>query len=182
MPSLRPFSKHAPALGAALVALVFFAVPVAFAQDASPVPVAPASQPPIQQQMTPQEFKAAGLDKLSADELARLNAWLGRTIDTQSAKAAALAKDKVVRENRGFLSFGSDEPIVAHLPGEFRGFARNRVYNLDNGQVWQQVGDEELPGVRLTNPEVRINPSVIGNTWYMKVGHYNTRARVQRIK
>ena len=93
-----------------------------------------------------------------------------------------MAKDKVVRENRGFLSFGSDEPIVAHLPGEFRGFARNRIYTLDNGQVWQQVGDEELPGVRLTDPEVRINPSVIGNTWYMKVGGYNTRARVQRIK
>ena len=164
MPSLRRF---------VLIALLACTAPLALAQTA---------QPAIQKQMTPEEFKAAGLDKLSADELARLNAWLGRTIDTQSAKAAALAKDKVVRENRGFLSFGSDEPIVAHLPGEFRGFARNRVYNLDNGQVWQQVGDEELPGVRLTNPEVRINPSVIGNTWYMKVGHYNTRARVQRIK
>ena len=181
MSLLRPFSKHANALGAFLVACAF-AAPVAFAQDASPAPVPQASQPPIQQQMTPQEFKAAGLDKLSADELARLNAWLGRTIDTQSARAAALAKDKVVRENRGFFSFGSDEPIVAHLPGEFRGFARNRIYTLDNGQVWQQVGDEDLPGVRLTNPEVRINPSVIGNTWYMKVGRYNTRARVQRIK
>jgi len=181
MSLLRPFSKHANALGAFLVACAF-AAPVAFAQDASPAPAPQASQPPIQQQMTPQEFKAAGLDKLSADELARLNAWLGRTIDTQSARAAALAKDKVVRENRGFFSFGSDEPIVAHLPGEFRGFARNRIYTLDNGQVWQQVGDEDLPGVRLTNPEVRINPSVIGNTWYMKVGRYNTRARVQRIK
>ena len=181
MSLLRPFSKHANALGAFLVACAF-AAPVAFAQDASPAPAPQTSQPPIQQQMTPQEFKAAGLDKLSADELARLNAWLGRTIDTQSARAAALAKDKVVRENRGFFSFGSDEPIVAHLPGEFRGFARNRIYTLDNGQVWQQVGDEDLPGVRLTNPEVRINPSVIGNTWYMKVGRYNTRARVQRIK
>ena len=181
MSLLRPFSKHAHALGAFLVACVF-AAPVDFAQDSSPQPMTQAAQPPIQQQMKPQEFKAAGLDKLSADELARLNAWLGRTIDTQSARAAALAKDKVVRENRGFLSFGSDEPIVAHLPGEFRGFARGRTYALDNGQVWQQVGDEDLPGVRLTNPEVRINPSVIGNTWYMKVGRYNTRARVQRIK
>jgi hypothetical protein len=181
MPSLRPLSMRAPALSALLV-LSAFAAPVALAQDASSAPTAQASQPPIQQQMTPEEFKAAGLDKLSADELARLNAWLGRTIDTQSAKAAALAKDKVVRENRGFLSFGSDEPIVAHLPGEFRGFARNRIYKLDNGQVWQQVGDEDLPGVRLTDPEVRINPSVLGNTWYMKVGRYNTRARVQRIK
>jgi len=181
MPSLRPLSKHAPALAALLVAFTF-AAPVALAQDAAPASVPQASQPPIQQQMSPDEFKAAGLDKLSADELARLNAWLGRTIDTQSAKAAALAKDKVVRENRGFLSFGSDEPIVAHLPGEFRGFAKHRIYTLDNGQVWQQIGDEDLPGVRLTNPEVRINPAILGNMWYMKVGRYNTRAQVQRIK
>jgi hypothetical protein len=179
MPLLRPLSKYAPA-SCALLVLLACSTPLAFAQVSSSVPQA--SQPPIQQQMTPEEFKAAGLDKLSADELARLNAWLGRTIDTQAAKAAAEAKDKVVRENRGFLSFGSDEPIVAHLPGEFRGFAKGRVYTLDNGQVWQQVGDEDLPGVRLTDPEVRINPSVIGNTWYMKVGRYNTRARVQRIK
>src|SRR5690348_8025022 len=177
MPSLRPLSQHAPARAARLVAFAFaFAAPVALAQDAAPASVPPATQPPIQQQMSPEEFKAAGLDKLSADELARLNTWLGRTIDTQSAKAAAAAKDKVVRENRGFLSFGSDEPIVAHLPGEFRGFAKGKIYKLDNDQVWQQVGDEELPGVRLTNPDVRINPAIIGNTWYMKVGHYNTRA------
>jgi hypothetical protein len=181
MPSLRPRSMRAPVLSALLV-LFACAVPVALAQDASPAPVAQASQPPIQQQMTPQEFKAAGLDKLSPDELARLNAWLGRTIDTQSAKAAAAAKDKVVRENRGFFSFGSDEPIVAHMPGEFRGFAKGRMYTLDNGQVWQQIDDEELPGVRLTDPEVRINPSVVGNTWYLKVGRYNTRAQVRRIK
>src|SRR5690348_11562674 len=175
MPSLRPLWKLAPASCALLVVLACPA-PLALAQDATTASMSQASQPPIQQQMTPEEFKAAGLDKLSADELARLNTWLGRTIDTQSAKAAAAAKDKVVRENRGFLSFGSDEPIVAHLPGEFRGFAKGKIYKLDNDQVWQQVGDEELPGVRLTNPDVRINPAIIGNTWYMKVGHYNTRA------
>lgn len=181
MPSLRPLSMHAPALAALLVAFAF-AAPVALAQDAAPASVPPATQPPIQQQMSPDEFKAAGLDKLSADELARLNSWLGRTIDTQSAKAAALAKDKVVRENRGFFSFGSDEPIVAHMPGEFRGFARNRVYTLDNGQVWQQIDDAQLPGIRLTNPDVRIKPALMGNTWFMRVSHYNTQAQVKRIK
>ena len=66
MPSLRPLSMRAPALSALLV-LFAFAAPVALAQDAAPAPMAQASQPPIQQQMTPEEFKAAGLDKLSAD-------------------------------------------------------------------------------------------------------------------
>ncbi|WP_207780927.1 hypothetical protein [Cognatiluteimonas telluris] len=174
MPPIRPLSIHVLALS-----VLMACAPLAFAQDAAP---AAATQPAIQQQMTPEEFKAAGLDKLSADELARLNAWLGRTIDTQTAKAAAQAKERVEHENRGFFNFGSDEPIVSALSGEFRGFARNREYTLDNGQVWKQVDDEELPGVRLTHPEVHVYPAVIGNVWYMKVGRYNTRARVQRIK
>jgi hypothetical protein len=142
--------------------------------------------PPIEQAMTPEEFKAAGLDKLSPDELAHLNAWLGRTITQkteQAAQTAAVqATEKVKQENRGFFHFGEDTPIDAHMVGDFRGFEKNHTYTLDNGQVWQQVDDAELPGVRLTNPAVDIKPAMVGNTWYMKVGKYNTRAQVKRIK
>ena len=143
---------------------------------------AQAQTPPIERQMTPEEFKAAGLDKLSPEELARLNAWLGRTISAESDKAAAVATDKIKQENRGFFDFGSAEPINATLAGDFRGFARNRTYTLDNGQVWQQIDDAELPGIRLSNPAVNIKPAMVGNTWYLKVGKYNTRAQVKRIK
>lgn len=138
--------------------------------------------PPIQQQMTPQEFKAAGLDKLTPDELAALNTWLGRTLDTETAKAAATAKKKVEDENRGFFNFGSAEPVRSTLTGEFRGFGLGRTYTLANGQVWRQVDDASLAGVRLTDPPVTITPSFIGNAWYMAVGRYGTRAKVQRVK
>ena len=148
--------------------------------------VAQSQTPPIEQQMTPEEFKAAGLDKLTPEELAHLNTWLGRTItqQTQQAaeKAAVQATEKVKRESRGFFDFGSDEPINAHLAGNFRGFGKGTTYTLDNGQVWQQVDEAELPGIRLTNPEVNIKPAMVGNTWYIKVGKYNTRAQVKRIK
>ena len=124
---------------------------------------------------------------LSADELAHLNTWLGRTITQQAEqaaqKAAVQATEKVKSENRGFFHFGEDTPIDAHLVGEFRGFGgKGARYTLDNGQEWQQVDDTELPGVRLTDPAVDIKPSVVGNTWYMKVGKYNTRAQVKRTK
>ena len=143
--------------------------------------------PPIEQQMTPEEFKAAGLDKLSADELARLNTWLGRTItqktEQAAEKAAVQATEKVKQENRGFFHFGEDTPIDAHLVGQVLGFGgKGAHYVLDNGQEWVQVDDAELPGVRLTDPAVDIKPSVVGNTWYMKVGKYNTRAQVKRVK
>jgi hypothetical protein len=147
----------------------------------APVAGAQTAQAAIEKQMTPEQFKAAGLDKLSAGELANLNAWLGRTLETQTAKAAADTKQRIEHENRGFLTFNSEEPITAHISGDFRGFDKGRIYTLDNGQVWQQIDTAQLPGIRLTNPEVRIKPALLGNTWYMAVSHYNTRAQDKRI-
>jgi hypothetical protein len=141
-----------------------------------------AAQESIRAQMTPEEFSAAGLDKLSADELARLDAWLNRTVVAESEKAAVAAKQAVEKEARGFFNFGSTEPVVARIVGEFRGFGRGREYTLDNGNVWQQVDDARLVGARLENPEVKVNPSLIGNAWYLSVDGYNKRAKVQRIK
>ena len=141
-----------------------------------------AAQQAIEAQMTPEEFQATGLDKLSADELARLNAWLNRTIDTQTEQAAATARKAVEDENRGFFDFGSNEPGVGRITGEFRGFARGREYTLDNGQVWRQIDAASLVGARRTDPQVRITPSLVGNAWYMAIEGYNTRAKVERIK
>lgn len=140
------------------------------------------AQPPIEQQMTPEQFKAAGLDKLSPQELANLNAWLNNTLEVETEKAAKLAKDKVETENRGFLAFGKTDPIVAKISGEFRGFARGRSWTLDNGQVWEQVDDASLAGARKANPEVKITPSLVGNNWYLQVEGYNKRASVRRVK
>jgi hypothetical protein len=137
---------------------------------------------PIEQDMTPEEFKAAGLDKLTSDELAKLNTWLGRKIETATTAAAKQAKQKVEDENRGFLNFGSMEPIVSKVVGEFKGFGKGREYVLENGQHWRQTDEATLVGARLSNPEVRINPSIAGNAWYMAVKGYNTRAKVERIK
>ena len=160
----------------------------------------------LKQQMSTAEFKAAGLDKLSAAELAALNAWLNRTVDTQSAAAAEQARaeaqraraeaeqakaeaasareagrKEVITENRGFLSFGSDEPIVSNIAGEFRGFGKGQKYTLANGQVWEQVDAAQLAGVRRTDVEVTIKPGMLG-AWYMRIKGYNTAASVKRVK
>lgn len=145
-------------------------------------PLAALAQQPIEREMTPQEFKAAGLDKLSAEELAKLNQWLGRKIETVVTEASAQAKDKVEAENRGFFHFGSNEPIVARMTGQFRGFAKGREFTLDNNQIWRQTDAASLVGVKLDAPEVRITPSIAGNAWYLAVKGYNTRAKVERVK
>ena len=137
--------------------------------------------PPIQQQMSAEEFRAAGLDKLSADELARLNQWLNRRIDTVASEAAAQATEGLRSRARGFLNFGENETIEATLDGEFRGFSQGRVYRLDNGQEWEQIDGASLAGVRLSNPKVVIRSGLLG-AWYMRVGSYGTNAKVRRIK
>ncbi|MBF6025656.1 hypothetical protein [Lysobacter niastensis] len=141
-----------------------------------------AAQQRIEQQMTPEQIKATGLDRLTPEQLANLNAWLNGKLELETTKAAESAKKKVEQENRGFASFGSSEPVTGHISGDFRGFGRGRNYTLDNGQVWEQVDDATLAGTRLTSPQVKISPSLVGNSWYMSVEGFNTRAKVRRVK
>ena len=175
-----------PSRTALLAPLFALAMPAAFAQDTAPTIANAPDQRPIEQRMTPEEFAAAGLARLTPDELADLNAWLRSTLQVETERAAAVAAEaaaeQVKDDNRGFFHFGSDQPVVAHLQGAFSGFARNRQYTLDNGQVWKQLDSARLEGVKLDAPQVTISPGVFGNVWYLQVEGYNKRAKVERIK
>lgn len=132
---------------------------------------------PIEQRMTPEVRKAAGLDKLSAGELGALNTWL-----------EANMSEKAIRKSLvGFpvmhLFSGGDQaaPIVAHFEGEFRGWTGKTSFPLDNGQVWEQIEPGRLVAKRVNNPEVTIKPAMMG-TWMLRVEGYNRSVRVQRVK
>ena len=162
-----------------LATLLLAFAPMAWARQ--PAPLAGN----VEEQMSADEFKAAGLDKLSAQELAALNTWLQRKVGQETAKAVETAKEEgrkeVVEKNRGFFDFGSTEAIESSIAGEFTGFAKGRTYTLQNGQVWEQTEPASLVGVRKTDPKVRIKPGVLG-AWFMKIEGYNTQAKVRRIK
>jgi len=168
------FLQRTP-LRASLALALLLACGGAFAQAAG-------EQHAIEQQMSPDQFKAAGLDKLSPQELANLNAWLNRTVQAETAKAKVDAKENFENENRGFIHFSSDENFEAHIVGEFRGFAQGTSYTLDNGQVWRQIDGASLEGVRKTNPAVKMSPGILGDTWWLRIEGYNTRAQVKRVK
>ncbi len=143
----------------------------------------------IEQQMTYEQFKAAGLDKLTPEQLANLNSWLDGKLQVETAKAAETATAAAVattaggEDRRGLLaSSESREPISAKVTSEFTGFGKGRQYTLDNGQVWKQVDDATIIGAKVPSPAVKITPSVIGGAWYMSIEGYNTRAKVQRVK
>lgn len=151
--------------------------PLAIAQDAGGR---------IEQQMTPEQFTAAGLDQLSTEQLDVLNAWLNRTLDAETSRAAEQgamqAREEVAKEDRSMSGPASDEPVVARLQGRFDGFARGRRYTLDNGQVWRQTDNASLASVQLDNPQVTIDKALFGSSWYLRVEGYNTRAKVERVE
>lgn len=158
-------------------------LPFAFAAAMLVAPAGWAQEPArIEQQMTPQQFQAAGLDQLDAGQLANLNDWVNNTLADETTKAAKTAEAKVNHQNRGFGGNTAREPVVARLQGEFAGLGKGRSYTLDNGQVWRQTDSSTLYGVKLDSPQIRITPSLIGSAWYMQVEDYGTRAKVQRTK
>jgi len=126
-------------------ALLLAFAPMAWAQQSAPMTTN------VEQQMSADQFKAAGLDKLSPKELAALNAWLQQKVTAETAVAVAVAREEgrkaIVEENRGFFDFGSKEPIVSNIAGEFTGFGKGRTYTLKNGQVWEQIEAASLTGV-----------------------------------
>lgn len=134
----------------------------------------------LEERMSAAEFKAAGLDRLSADELAALNDWL-RTHGAASASMAAAARTPRGDERVGFADGPSSRSVVSRIAGPFNGWSGSTRFTLENGQVWQQDEGGSLTGVKADSPAVTIDPAFLGS-WRMRVDGYNQRVRVKRIE
>lgn len=149
--------------------------------------VAPANEfSSLEERMSYNDFKAAGLDKLSPEELAHLNAWLrqkaANTLAPGAAAPAAYAPATPQADTRGLrLPTESGETIVSRIPGNFRGWTGKTRITLENGQVWETFPENNKLTVNLNDPTVRIEPGMFG-AWYMKVDGYNASVKVKRIQ
>ncbi len=134
----------------------------------------------VEEQMSSREFKAAGLDKLSPEELAALNAWIRSNQPTMgSGVPYNRAQDDLVRI--GFDDSDARDLITSNIIGEFKGFGAGTRLKLENGQVWR-VESGELDGIKaMTNPKVTIRPGLIGG-WRLQVEGYNSVAKVKRVQ
>lgn len=155
-----------------------------------------AQQAKIEDRVTAAEFRAAGLNKLSDTELARLNELLARSdaavgSTTPSGAIAADVEARVAQareEGRREAAAGvsapaatSREPIESTIPGAFTGFAQGRQYTLANGQVWRQIDGASISGARGNDVAVRVRPGFMG-VWWLKVDGYNTQTKVERVR
>ncbi len=134
-----------------LLALAVFALPAA-AVDA----------PDVRTMMTPEEFSAAGLGKLSPAEIEALNRWVIR----YTAKDAPIMREhnEVVREE---IKRVDAAVLKTRIAGEFRGWYGDTVFRLENGQTWRQ----RLPGKwfhKADSPEVELSKNMMGY-WVLRV-------------
>jgi hypothetical protein len=100
----------------------------------------------IQQIMTPEEFKAAGLNKLSPDELAKLNAWLQgyRQVTEQAAEKKATARAEKVEHTKM-------DVLVSRVDGSFTGLTGRTIIRLEDGTVWKQANADDRYRSKVTD-------------------------------
>src|SRR6266496_5792141 len=97
----------------------------------------------IQDVMTPAEFKAAGLNKLSPEELQKLNAWLQgyREVAEKAAEKKATA-----RAERTKLDM-----LVSRVDGTFNGLTGRTVIRLEDGTSWKQANADDRYRPKVTD-------------------------------
>lgn len=84
----------------------------------------------IQKMMSPGEFKGAGLDKLSPEELEHLNAWLKGYRET----TVQAVEKKATKEGRRKI-----DVLVSRIVGPFYGLTGNTIITLEDGTKWKQA-------------------------------------------
>jgi hypothetical protein len=125
----------------------------------------------IERMMRSDEFKAAGLEKLSPQELEQLNQWLMQFLAYDSQQV--LKTDEKIQEMQNV-------PVRSRIVGKFRGWDGDTTFTLDNGEVWKQRHSGRY-AVNLDNPEVEIAKNLLG-FYEMKIVQTGRRVGVTRLK
>ncbi len=142
----------------------------------------------LEEQMTGKDFQAAGLEKLSASELAALNAWIrSRSLATLDAPKAGTAKAYSGPEGdmRGFDSEQTKKSerttITSQIVGKFTGWDGQTIFTLENGMIWEQADKDKFYVKELDNPVVNIEPGMF-STWRLSVEGHKKECKVKRIQ
>ena len=130
------------------------------------------SFPGIEKLMTPQEFQATELHKLTPAEREALDRFLVRYTAEDS---------QVLFNNDEEVKKAVDEQVITSiiLP-PFSGWSGDTVFRLQNGQVWQQRQGGNYP-YRGSNPEVRISKNFMG-FYRMELTENGKAVAVKRLK
>lgn len=148
-------------------------LPAALALFIAAMPVMAQQFSSLEERMSAADFKTAGLDKLSPQELQFLDGWL-RTHEQVKAVTAS-GQPVFYPDNK------PRDRFTTHLVGHFDGWAGQTVFTLDNGEVWKQAESGAYSCPSIDNPQVTIKPMILGS-WLMYVQGCNQSVRVDRTK
>ncbi len=116
----------------------------------------------LQDMMTAEEFKAAGLEKLSAEELKKLNAWEQGFREVAETKAAEKATAKA-KASRAKL-----EQTLSRVDGTFTGLTGGTIIKLQDGTVWKQANIDDRYRAQVTDhPAAFVSRGPFG--WKMRI-------------
>ena len=98
--------------------------------------LAQGSFPGIEKLMTPEQYRAAGLDKLTEEERAALNLWL---INYTAVDAPVIADT-----SEELPKADEEHELHTTIKPPFNGWSGETVFYLDNGQIWRQRLDGRM--------------------------------------
>lgn len=140
----------------------------------------------LEQRLSAEQLRATGLDTLTPEQLALLNALLDEqtSATVQAARAEGKAEAAAAGTQRDpdpsrFIGL-SDEPIASRAKGTITGWAPGSEFTLENGQVWKVLKGERQLDAPLESPEVLVVPGIAGR-WFLQVDPELPKARVYRI-
>ncbi len=131
----------------------------------------------LEERMSQSDFHAAGLDKLSADELHALNEWLRAHQTTTTVTKVVTPSGKPVF----YADDSKEEPVLSRIAGTFSGWYGKSVFRLENGQEWTQTESGQFSNGKYDHPKVKIKPMLLGS-WLMYVEACGCSVRVERTK
>ena len=140
----------------------------------------------LEEQMTGKEFEAAGLEKLSPQELAALNDWirshsLGSLAVAKTTSPVVTASEDIDRRGLPSDDGENEAPIESRITGSFSGWDGQTVFKLENGMIWVQDDKDKFHIKEVQNPEVTIEQGLF-NSWKLSIEGHKDDCKVRRIQ
>ncbi len=144
-----------------------------------------AAQEKFTERLTVEERKLAGLDQLTPEQLAALDALVKRDREsgekrvreevTREVKAQAKVEVKKEEEEKQL----AETRVLSRIVGRYDGWEGTTVFKLENGQVWRQASPDVHYVKSLESPAVLIEKVYGGWRLYDQNGGW---VRVVRVK
>lgn len=146
--------------------------------------------------LSPEKNRALGLDHLTPEQAAAIDAAIEDYLKPHTAAATrqaatAAVEEYKVKQQPGVIARAMNvfkqreeedrvEKFATKIIGRFTGWGGHTLFALDNGQVWQQAGSEVYYTSPVENPESEIRKAPSGHfRLYLADGTWVTVNRVR---